>query len=69
MKKLLLLIISLYQNFVSTSIKSILGIDRMCKFSPTCSEYAKMTIQKDGIFHGLVKSAARVLKCQPYFSF
>jgi uncharacterized protein len=67
MKNILLLIIDFYQKLISVTIKNILGIDRMCKFSPTCSEYARKTIHRDGIFLGLQKSAIRIFKCQPFY--
>lgn len=68
MKKVLISIIDIYQAFASSMIKNILGINKMCRYSPTCSEYAKMEINKHGIFHGLQKSAIRILRCQPFFS-
>jgi len=68
MKIFLILIINLYQNFISITLKNILGVNRMCRLSPTCSDYAKTTINRDGILHGLQKSAIRILKCQPFFS-
>jgi len=69
MKKFLLLIIYFYQSFVSAVLKNILGVNKMCRFSPTCSEYAKIEINKNGVFHGLRKSAIRIIKCQPFFDF
>lgn len=66
MQKTLLLIINFYQSFLSVIIKNILGVNSMCRFSTTCSEYAKISINKYGIFHGLQKSAIRILKCQPF---
>ena len=69
MKKFLILTINIYQGFISSALKSILGIDKMCRFSPTCSEYAKLSIKKDGVFQGFIKSTIRILRCQPYFSF
>lgn len=68
MKKVLISIINFYQIFVSIIIKNILGIDKMCKFSPTCSEYAKITISKNGIVTGIGKSTVRILKCQSFLS-
>ena len=67
MSKVLILTINFYQNFISATLKNILGIDRMCRFSPTCSEYAKQTIAQKGIFEGLGKSMIRILRCQPFF--
>lgn len=68
MKKTLILIIDIYQGIISVTLKNILGVNKMCRQSPTCSEYAKLIINKDGIFKGLKKSAKRVLNCQPFFS-
>ncbi len=69
MKKFLLLIINSYQSFVSITLKNILGVNQMCRFSPTCSEYSRIAINKYGIFNGLLKSTIRILKCQPYFNY
>lgn len=69
MSKVLILTINFYQSFVSVMLKNILGVSRMCRFDPTCSEYAKRAIQKDGIFWGLRKSAVRILKCQPFIKY
>jgi len=68
MKKILITTIKFYQAFVSVILKNIFGVSRMCRFSPTCSEYAKITIKKDGALIGLKKSAIRILKCQPFFN-
>jgi putative membrane protein insertion efficiency factor len=69
MKKTLIFVVNLYQGFVSGFLKNVLGVDRMCRFSPTCSEYAKIQIRREGILRGFGKSAIRLLKCQPFFSF
>jgi len=68
MKKIVIFAINIYQAVLSTILKNILGVDRMCRFSPTCSEYTRQTILKEGVFMGLVKSLARILRCQPFFS-
>jgi putative membrane protein insertion efficiency factor len=39
---------------------------RCCRFYPSCSEYAIEAIHKHGIFAGGVKSAWRVLRCNPF---
>ncbi|PJC36872.1 membrane protein insertion efficiency factor YidD [Candidatus Peregrinibacteria bacterium CG_4_9_14_0_2_um_filter_53_11] len=36
-----------------------------CKFTPTCSEYTKMAIQKKGVFIGIPKGFWRILRCNP----
>jgi len=37
-----------------------------CRFHPTCSEYAKQSILKYGIFKGGFKGAYRILRCHPW---
>ncbi len=37
-----------------------------CKFHPTCSEYALMSIEKYGAFKGSVKAMYRILRCNPF---
>ena len=68
MKKIVIFAINIYQAVLSTILKNILGVDRMCRFSPTCSEYTRQTILKEGVFKGAGKSFLRILKCQPFFS-
>lgn len=63
MKKILFLTISFYQNYISVIVKNILGIDRMCKFSPTCSEYARQMIKKHGLF-GIILGVKRIGACR-----
>jgi len=69
MKKIILLFINVYQGIISGILKNIFGINKMCRFSPTCSEYAKVAISRDGIFKGFQKSAIRILRCQPFIRF
>ncbi|MFC1489801.1 membrane protein insertion efficiency factor YidD [Candidatus Latescibacterota bacterium] len=58
-KKLLLSLITLYQRTLS------LYFGGMCRFHPTCSEYAKLSITNDGVLKGLIKSIWRILRCNP----
>jgi putative membrane protein insertion efficiency factor len=37
-----------------------------CRFYPSCSEYAYLAVEKHGIMKGLLKSAWRVLRCNPF---
>ncbi len=37
-----------------------------CRFSPSCSEYARQALSKHGIIKGLWLSARRVLRCHPW---
>ncbi|MEK7459086.1 MAG: membrane protein insertion efficiency factor YidD [Patescibacteria group bacterium] len=37
-----------------------------CPFHPSCSEYCKQSIMKDGVMMGIVKGAWRILRCNPW---
>jgi len=66
MKKTIILIIDVYQKIFSAVLKNILGINKMCRYSPTCSEYAKIAINQNGVLQGIQKSVIRILTCQPF---
>ena len=36
-----------------------------CRFTPTCSEYARQAILKHGPIKGLLLAAARIARCNP----
>jgi putative membrane protein insertion efficiency factor len=38
----------------------------MCRFSPTCSQYAVEAIELHGIFRGGAYAAWRILRCHPF---
>ena len=37
-----------------------------CRFTPTCSEYARQAIKKHGPFKGLYLAIRRLLRCHPW---
>jgi putative membrane protein insertion efficiency factor len=37
-----------------------------CRFTPTCSEYARQAIVKHGPFKGLWLAVRRLLRCHPW---
>lgn len=41
-------------------------LPRSCRFSPTCSEYARLAILKHGLLRGLWLTMGRLLRCQPF---
>ena len=70
MKKLITISIIFYQKFFSIdqgflARTGIFKQRNICAFYPTCSEYAKITIEKYGLFHGSLKSVWRILRCHP----
>lgn len=36
-----------------------------CRFTPTCSEYARLALLKYGLLRGVALAAGRLLRCQP----
>jgi putative membrane protein insertion efficiency factor len=60
--KLLIGCIRLYQRFLSP----LLG--QNCRFHPSCSQYAIGAIEVHGAGKGLLLTAWRILRCQPFCS-
>ncbi|MDD5145431.1 MAG: membrane protein insertion efficiency factor YidD [Candidatus Pacebacteria bacterium] len=60
MKKSILKLIKLYQNYISPNL------GKNCRFYPSCSEYAYLAIEKKGILKGFFLSIKRVIKCYPW---
>tara|TARA_Y100001935_G_scaffold122061_1_gene101214 strand:+ start:565 stop:777 length:213 start_codon:yes stop_codon:yes gene_type:complete len=60
MKKLFIYLIGFYQKYLSF----IFG--QNCRFEPTCSQYAKESIEIHGAFVGSYYSFIRILKCGPW---
>lgn len=61
MKRILILLIKAYQRFLSPFLRPA------CRFAPTCSQYMIESLEKRGLFLGLVKGTWRVLRCNPLF--
>ena len=60
MKRLFVIIIKFYQNWISPLKPP------SCRFVPTCSNYAITAIEKYGILQGGFLTAKRLLKCHPF---
>ncbi|MBQ8843310.1 MAG: membrane protein insertion efficiency factor YidD [Elusimicrobiaceae bacterium] len=61
-KNLLLFLLSVFMLLV----RPLLGPRGVCRFTPTCSQYAKEAITKHGVFKGVWLSLVRLLKCHPF---
>ncbi|MDR0753126.1 MAG: membrane protein insertion efficiency factor YidD [Holosporaceae bacterium] len=59
MQELLSFLIRIYQKTLSRHLKS------QCKFYPTCSEYAILSIKKYGALRGSLKAISRLARCSP----
>ena len=51
-------------RFYQLAISPTLG--PCCRFTPTCSQYCLLAIQKYGAFVGVLKTVGRVLRCHPF---
>lgn len=60
MKYLFIFFITLYQRLISP------WLPPSCRFTPSCSQYAKEALLKHGLFTGLALSTRRLLKCHPF---
>jgi putative membrane protein insertion efficiency factor len=40
-------------------------LPRACRFTPTCSEYARLAVLRYGLWRGSALAASRLLRCQP----
>ncbi|MFA4889332.1 MAG: membrane protein insertion efficiency factor YidD [Candidatus Omnitrophota bacterium] len=58
--KIALCLIGVYQNYVRVFLP------QACRFEPTCSEYARQSIQKYGFIKGATHGLRRILRCHPF---
>lgn len=60
MKKFFIGLIEFYQKFISPLKRPC------CRFTPTCSEYAKEAVKKHGVIIGFALGIWRFLRCNPF---
>ncbi|MFI3167282.1 MAG: membrane protein insertion efficiency factor YidD [Bacillota bacterium] len=60
MKHIAIFFIKLYKRFLSA------GLDAKCRFYPTCSIYAMISLEQHGILHGGLLATSRILRCNPF---
>jgi hypothetical protein len=69
MKKLILSLIRFYQktSFFHGYIFRVLFLtDRVCRFTPTCSEYTYQAVEKYDSLKGLFLGLKRIIRCHPW---
>ncbi len=54
--------VALYQSVIAPLLP------RSCRFSPSCSEYARLSVRKHGAVRGTLRAAWRVARCNPLSS-
>jgi len=60
MKKMLLSVIKAYKYLISPLLPHV------CRFTPTCSEYAAEAIERYGAAKGISLTIRRVCRCHPF---
>ena len=68
MKQIILFAIKLYQKTISLDhgwLKFLYPYG-VCRFYPTCSEYAYQAIHKKGIIKGVILTIKRLCRCHPW---
>lgn len=65
-KRAMIALLTLYQKLISPLVHQILGVQKLCRYNVSCSEYAKQSIEEYGILHGGVRAIKRLLTCQPF---
>ncbi|MAU63653.1 MAG: membrane protein insertion efficiency factor YidD [Flavobacteriaceae bacterium] len=55
-----ILLIKFYQKLISPLLPS------NCRYSPTCSEYSKLSLLKHGLIKGGLLSIKRIIRCHPW---
>ncbi|MCM1529863.1 MAG: membrane protein insertion efficiency factor YidD [Alistipes sp.] len=58
-KHTLITLIYMYQKFAPGFIRGA------CRFTPCCSEYARISIEKYGVFRGVYRGIRRIMRCRP----
>ncbi len=53
--------VRIYQSAISPFI----GGRAACRFTPTCSEYTRQSIEKYGVFRGTWLGIKRISRCRP----
>lgn len=55
-----------YQLVISPLLHAIAGPGAGCRFTPTCSEYARIALERHGLFRGGWLALRRILRCHPF---
>jgi uncharacterized protein len=60
MRGLILILIKTYRVLLSPLLPP------QCRFTPSCSEYAQLAVERYGALRGMYLGARRILKCHPF---
>lgn len=59
-KGLFIFPIRIYKRIISANLPAV------CKYYPTCSNYAIQAIEKHGVIKGIILGIWRILRCNPF---
>jgi len=59
-RRVAVFLLDLYKRWISPLLPP------SCRFAPTCSEYARLAILKDGVLVGGARALWRIARCQPF---
>jgi putative membrane protein insertion efficiency factor len=65
-QRILILLIRGYQVTVSPAMPVLFGPAGRCRFTPSCSQYAREAIQTHGVLAGGALAAGRLCRCNPW---
>jgi len=58
--KIAIIVINIYISVISPFLP------RSCRFTPTCSEYAREALKQFGFFKGIWLGTKRIIRCHPW---
>ncbi len=61
MSRVAILLLKIYKRLLSPLLPPV------CRFTPTCSEYAMEAYARHGFFRGSWLTVIRLLKCHPFY--
>jgi putative membrane protein insertion efficiency factor len=61
-----LALLSVYKRAISPLLHAVSGSAGVCRFQPSCSEYAALAVEYHGIVRGTWLALRRISKCHPF---
>ncbi len=58
-------VIAFYRRAISPILHGIFGSEGFCRFTPSCSEYARQAFLVHGFLKGFVLASWRIIRCNP----